>query len=207
LGISQIGRRKSPRSLTCRVAVVDLEPGEHFVIVPVARGDEGPYLADGQALERRGDRVAPMNAERIASVISPPGLEQSAGSRGPSSVEATRSRCSGSLCCFRSPGSTGPGYIEAGTARTASCWRHAGHRGLRPRSKRGLAVGARSCADAALQVRKGVGKSSSTVWSTSSSSRLRVPQPTARGRPRGGGKDTEAFAYPDWWLPIWPRRS
>jgi Putative DNA-binding domain len=61
-------------------AVVDLEPGEHFVVIRVARGDQGPYLAaEGQALERRHDRVAPMTAERLASVIAPPGLDRARG--------------------------------------------------------------------------------------------------------------------------------
>jgi predicted HTH transcriptional regulator len=48
-------------------AQVDLEPYEHFVVVRVARGDQGPYLAEGQVLERRDDRVTPMTASSLAA--------------------------------------------------------------------------------------------------------------------------------------------
>lgn len=52
-----------------QAAEVDLEPYEHFVVVRVARGEQVPYLAEGQAFERRGNHLAPLTAERLAAAL------------------------------------------------------------------------------------------------------------------------------------------
>jgi predicted HTH transcriptional regulator len=52
-----------------RSGVVTLEPGKHLAVARIERGDQVPYLAAGQALERRGDRLAPIRPEQIASRV------------------------------------------------------------------------------------------------------------------------------------------
>lgn len=54
---------------------VTLEPGKHVAFARVEKGAQVPYLATGQAVERRGDQVAPINPERIASRILPPSAD------------------------------------------------------------------------------------------------------------------------------------
>jgi hypothetical protein len=76
--VADWAREVTPRPRV-RITPVGLGPQrrrQDFVIVQVARGDQGPYLAEGQALERRDDRVVPMTAQSIASAVEPPGLDR-----------------------------------------------------------------------------------------------------------------------------------
>jgi hypothetical protein len=52
-----------------RGAIVELETAQHFLVVRVARGDQVPYLAESQAFERRGNRVAALTAERLFAAL------------------------------------------------------------------------------------------------------------------------------------------
>jgi hypothetical protein len=51
--------------------VVEIEPARHLVVVRVAPGREMPYLAGGQAVERRGNRIVPISPSRIVARIAP----------------------------------------------------------------------------------------------------------------------------------------
>lgn len=44
---------------------VEIEPATHLVVVRVPQGRDFPYLGNGQAVERKGDRVVPISRERI----------------------------------------------------------------------------------------------------------------------------------------------
>jgi predicted HTH transcriptional regulator len=55
------------------VEEVTLEPGRTFVVVSVQAGRARPYIAEGHALERRGDRLIPISPDRIREVGTPTG--------------------------------------------------------------------------------------------------------------------------------------